>query len=169
MSDQGPLSSSIHRSPAAQVGFARNGELKPLTRRWAMYISVPKVSCVEDCLLGLPCSTCVGPVNAMDWRGFNGLYGTLAIDNMPALLKPDASGWEGGVPDVKKVPRPFLVVRTSVGTERYGAASMYSQLRGSVFTPNRSYTCSAASTRAWLRIPSVMSGRSGMGGIAFST
>ena len=64
---------------------------------------------------------------------------------------------------------PVGVVRTSVETERYGAASMYSQFRGNVFTPSRSYTCSAASTRAWLRIPSVMSGRSGMGGIAFST
>jgi len=104
-------------------------------------------------------------VKAMDWRGFNGLYGTLAIDNMPALLKPDASGGEGEVPDGRKVPRPFLVV----WTEPYGAASMYSQFRGSVSTPSRAYTCSAASTRAWLRIPRVMSGRSGMGGIAFST
>ena len=118
---------------------------------------------------GLSCSTCVGPVNDDGTRQrLNGPYRTLAIDPMP-VIEPDASGWEGGMPDVKKVPRLFLVVRTSVGTEPYGAASMYSQFRGSVSTPSRSYTCSAASTRAWLRIPRVMSGRSGMGGMAFST
>ena len=42
-------SCSIHRYPADQIGLARNGELNPLMRLFAMYISVPKLRNVAGC------------------------------------------------------------------------------------------------------------------------